>query len=255
MKKLFIVCFIICANVAACASAPATTLENELLKAGRACWRYIDNEPGAIATLQKLINEPGIEVNKEDKDGYTLVMRAVKEHLVLMLEGLLSLKKPDGSLAVNINQSNAKGITPLLAACESGCYDAIKKLLAVPGIDVNHANNNGETPLLVACKRSLHALIALLEVPDIDVNKADNNGETPLLAACKKHVRGYFGIKRIDALLKKGAVNKANKQGETPLEVTKGTFAHDVLEAYLVIGSTAYKIRQVVLEEDFEWVK
>src|SRR5580698_5918801 len=106
MEKLFIVCFIICANVAACASVPTTNLEKELLKAGRACWRYIDNELGAIATLQKLTNEPGIDVNKEDEDGYTLVMRAAKEQLVLMLEELLSLKKPDGSLAVNINQSN-----------------------------------------------------------------------------------------------------------------------------------------------------
>lgn len=254
MKNLFFIACFAPATIAIYASAPTTTLEDELLKAGRACFRYIENEPGAIATLQKLIKEPGIDVNKEDEDGYTLVMRAVKEQLVLMLEGLLSLKKPDGSLAVNINQSNAKGITPLLAACESGGYESIEKLLAVPGIDVNQANNNGETPLLVACKRSLHAISPLLTVPDIDVNKADNNGNTPLLEACKNNVRGYFGIKTIDALLKKGAVNKANKQGETPLEVTKGTFAHDVLEAYLVIGSTANKIRQLVLEKDSERV-
>src|SRR5438477_548295 len=187
MEKLFIVCFTVCANVAACASAPRTTLENELLKAGRAC-RYVENEPGKIATLQKVIKEPGIDVNKEDEDGYTPVMRAVEEHLILMLEELLSLKKPDGSLAVNINQSNAKGKTPLLAACKYEHCEVIEKLLAVPDIDVNQANNNGETPLLFACKKKRwHAVSALLKAPGIDVNKADNNGETPLLVACKNN--------------------------------------------------------------------
>jgi ankyrin repeat protein len=246
MEKLFIACFIVCANVAACASAPTTTLENELRKACR------EGGVGALATVQKLFKEAGIHVSHSSP----VMMIAVKEHLILMLEELLSFKKPDGSLAVNINESNADGITPLLAACELGFYELIEKLLAVPGIDVNQANNNGETPLLVACKRSPYAVGALLAVAGagIDVNKADNNGETPLLAACKNNVGGYFGIKTIAVLLKKGAVNKANKQGETPLEVTKGTFAHDVLEAYLVTGSTANKIRQLVLEEDSEWV-
>ncbi len=243
MEKLFIVCFIICANVAACASAPTTTLENEMHKAFR------EGGIGALATVQKLFKEAGIDVSC-----WTPEMIAVRKHLILMLEELLSLKKPDGSLAININQSDADGITPLLAACELRFYEMIKKLLAVPSIDINQANNNGETPLLVACKRSPYAVVELLAVPDIDVNKADNNGETPLLVACKNNVGGYFGIKTIAVLLKKGAVNKANKQGETPLEVTKGTFAHDVLEAYLVTGSTANKIRQIVLEEDSEWV-
>ncbi len=243
MEKLFIVCFIALANIAACASAPTTTLENELRKAFR------EGGVGALTTVQKLFKEAGIDVSC-----WTPEMIAVRKHLILMLEELLSLKNPDGSLAVNINQSDADGITPLLAACELRFYEMIKKLLAVPGIDVNQANNKGETPLLVACKRSPCAVIELLAVPDIDVNKADNNGETPLLAACKNNVGGFFGSKTKVVLLKKGAINKANKKGETPLEITKGTFAHDILEAYLVTGSTANQIRQLVLEEDSEWV-
>ncbi|HEV2601468.1 MAG TPA: ankyrin repeat domain-containing protein [Candidatus Babeliales bacterium] len=245
MGKLFIVCFIVCANVAACASAPTATLENELRKAFR------EDGVGALATVQKLFKEAGIDVNAA---GPTPEMIAVADHLILIVEELLSLKKPDGSLAVNINQSNADGITPLLAACEIGLYEMIEKLLAVPGIDINQANNNGETPLLVACKRSPYAVSALLAVPGIDVNKADNNGETPLLAVCKNNVGGWFGMKTISVLLKKGATNKANKKGETPLEITKGNFVHDLLEAYLVTGSTANMIRQLVLEEDSEWV-
>jgi ankyrin repeat protein len=245
VEKLFIVCLIVCANVVACANAPTTTLENELREAFR------EGGVGALATVQKLFKEACIDVYHSSP----VMIIAVKEHLILMLEELLSLKKPDGSLAVNINQSNSDGITPLLAACEIGFYELIEKLLAVPGIGINQANNNGETPLLVACKRKPYAVSALLAVEGIDVNKADNNGETPLLAACKNNVGGYFGIKTIAVLLKKGATNKANKKGETPLEITKGTFAHDVLEAYLVTGSTANKIRQLVLEEDSEWVQ
>jgi ankyrin repeat protein len=178
-------------NFASYASTTTTTLESELLNACKA---------GDLAIVQKLIKKPGIDVNKGDEYGCTPVIIASQERDIWILEVLLSLKKSDGSFAINVNQSNMDGITPLLAACQNGHYQTVEKLLAVPGIDVNQADNNGETPLLVACK---------------------NN-------------RCNLNLNIIDALLRNGAVNKANKKGETPLEITKDTNLYGQLEFYLV---------------------
>jgi hypothetical protein len=63
MKNLFFIACFAPTTIAIYTSAPTTTSQNELLKAVRA-YRYVENKPGAIATLQKLIKEPGIDVNK-----------------------------------------------------------------------------------------------------------------------------------------------------------------------------------------------
>lgn len=166
-------------------------IESELLDACKAC---------DLPIVQKLIKNPGIDVNKGDEHGCTPLIIASQKGPIEILEVLLSLKKPDGSLAVNVNKSNMDGTTPLLAACQKRRNHAVKKLIEVPGIDVNQADNNGDTPLLVACKNNSSNL-------NIDI---------------------------IDILLKNGAVNKANKKGETPLEITKGTLIYGQLELYLV---------------------
>lgn len=133
------------ANFASYTNTITTTLESELLNAIKA---------GSLVTVQKLIKNPALDVNKGDEYGCTPVLLAVQERDERVLEVLLSLKKSDGSFAVNVNKSNMDGITPLLAACQTGDHIAVDILLAVAGIDVNQADNNGETPLLVACKNN-----------------------------------------------------------------------------------------------------
>lgn len=179
------------ANFASYACAIVPTLESELLNACKA---------GDQATVQKLIKKPGIDVNAGDEYGCTPLIIASLQRDICTLEALLSLKKSDGSFAVNVNQSNKDGITPLLAACQNIDSHMVEKLLSVAGIDVNQADYNGETPLLVACK---------------------NN-------------RCNLSLNIIDLLLNNGAVNKANKKGETPLVITKGTLIYGLLELYLV---------------------
>src|SRR5947209_7448584 len=85
------------ANFASYANTITTTLESELLNACKA---------GNLATVQKLIKKPGVDVNKGDEYGCTPVMIASKQRDIWILEVLLSLKKSDGSFAVNVNQSN-----------------------------------------------------------------------------------------------------------------------------------------------------
>ncbi len=200
------------ANFAAYASPITTTLEIELLNACKA---------GDLAAVQKLIKKPGVDVNKGDEYGCTPLIIASQQHDIWILKVLLSLKKSDGSFAVNVNQSNMDGITPLLAACQNGHSQTVDQLLAVPGIDVNQADNNDETPLLVACK---------------------NN-------------RSNLNLNIIDALLKNGAVNKANKKGETPLEITKNTLIYGYLEAYLAGEVHASKWCNALSAEDCKDMK
>lgn len=193
LKKVLCISIVslILANFASYVYTITASLESELLNA---CKGY------ELATVQKLIKEPGIDVNKGDEYGCTPVFIASKNGSCEILEALLSLKKTDGSFAVNVNKPNRDGTTPLLAACQ---------------------------------KSRNHTAIQLLKVPGIDVNQADNNGDTPLLVACK-HNGCNLNLDLIDLLLKNGASNKANKKGETPLEITKNTLLYGFLELYLV---------------------
>jgi len=153
---------------------------------------------GNLRIIKALVAAPGIDINKGDNNGDTPMIIAADYGNIEAIEILLSLKKSDGSFAVNINQSNKDGVTPLLLACQNGSSLTVEKLLTVAGIDVNKADNSGETPLLVLCKNKF-----------LD-----------------------FGL--IHDLLENGADNRANKKGETPLNITKDSRIYGQLEFYLV---------------------
>jgi ankyrin repeat protein len=88
-----------------------------------------------------------------------------------IVEELLSLKKPDGSLAVNVNQANMDGVTALLAACKRGSFFTVELLLDAQGIDVNQADNNGETPLKITKGTQIHGLLEYWLVGEVHASK------------------------------------------------------------------------------------
>ena len=128
-------------------------------------------------------------------------------------------------------------------------------LLAAPGIDVNKADIDGTTPLVAAriggkakVARMLEAAGAqanytllsasaegnanevarLLRTPGADVNKADKDGETPLHLSFK-----YGHTEVVKALLAAPGidVNKADKDGHTPLYWADNDEIRDLLRA------------------------
>ncbi|MFC1842303.1 ankyrin repeat domain-containing protein, partial [Candidatus Dependentiae bacterium] len=96
----------------------------------------------------------------------------------------------------------------------------IKKLLQYKDIDVNKLSYGENelkrvSPLSLACYRGNIEVVKLLLQKGADVNKADKDGQTPLHEACSCFC-GKLDIVKV--LLQNGAdVNKANKNGLTPL--------------------------------------
>ena len=153
-----------------------------------------------LASVKEIIKMTGVDVNAGDEYGNTPLLIAAQLRNLYLVDELLSLQKSDGSFAVNVNQSNIDGTTPLLAACQNSNGSIVDSLIKVAGIDVNLADKDGNTPLLVVCR----------------TNYASRN------------------LSIIDVLLENGASNRANNQGETPLELTKDTLEYGMLEFYLV---------------------
>ena len=240
-------------------------VENELLEACRA---------DDFTSVKEISRMPGVDVNASDEYGNTPLLIAVQRFSLDLVDELLNLQKSDGSFAVNVNQSNLDGTTPLLAACQNSDRLMVDRLVKVAGIGVNLADKDGNTPLLIAVQRRnldlIDALLSLqksdgsfavnvnqsnldgttpllaacqdrnflmvdrlLKVAGIDVNLADKDGNTPLLVACRPDGM-YLNFLIIAALLKNEASNKANNQGETPLELTRDTLIHAKAEFYLL---------------------
>ena len=85
--------------------------------------------------------------------------------------------------AVDPNQADQQGRTPLWKAAQNNQEAVVRLLLAHPAVDAERAHQNGTTPLLIACEtRSTAAALALLD-GKADPNARNNNGDSPLVVA------------------------------------------------------------------------
>ena len=85
--------------------------------------------------------------------------------------------------AVDANQADQIGRTPLWMAAKNNQEAVVRLLVAHPAIDAERATPDGTTPLLMACEaRSTAAALALLDAK-ADPNARDNNGDSPLVVA------------------------------------------------------------------------
>lgn len=86
---------------------------------------------------------------------------------------------------VDVNETNTRGVTPLIIASEEGHTEVVKLLLQTGGIDVNQAETKyGCTPLIIASREGhIEVVKLLLQTEGIDVNQARNDGSTALIIA------------------------------------------------------------------------
>jgi ankyrin repeat protein len=149
--------------------------------------------------------EHNIDVNASQADGMTALHWATQHDDVNAVKLLLSV-------GANAKAENEYGVTPLMLACTNG-NAAIVELLLDGGADAKHAGPGGVTALMTAARtgklRSVEALLA----HGADVNVREERHQTALMwAAADGHVEV------VDALLERGADFRTPlRSGFTPL--------------------------------------
>ncbi len=173
---------------------------------------YLDGTEQQRAASRKkiddLLNDPELDINLTDKDGWSAAYQATQLLDPYVLEQI-ALKKE-----VRFNSKNKDGSTPLIRAADRNNISALKVLLAQK-IDVNRSNDVG-TALTYAVKKGHQAAVQFLLEAGADANKADMTGASPLALAKKYNQNGLipllerYGAKE-GALI--SAIHAAVKQG------------------------------------------
>ena len=114
--------------------------------------------------------------------------------------------------AVNINNTDARGCTPLVWACRNG-HDEVVSYLIESGAEVDFKSYGGMTALHHACNSSNESCIQKLVDGGADVNLTDECGNSSLIWAAS---RGVLNI--VVLLTSAGAEpNSTNNAGIAPL--------------------------------------
>jgi len=173
----------------------------------------------------------GAEINVQDEQGRTPIMRATYAHQAETVEaliragadinirdnnldnpllyasaaGLLDIVKLAIDAQADTRLTNRYGGVSLIPAAERGHVEIVRELLTRSDVEVNHINNLGWTALLEAVilgtgKRAHQQIVQLLVDHGADVHLADKDGITSLQHARK---RGFTTIE--STLVKAGA--------------------------------------------------
>lgn len=77
----------------------------------------------------------------------------------------------------NVNARDAKGVTPLVVACNQNFLEGVEALIA-KGARLDESNNAGETPLISAIHNRNIPLMRMLLKAGADPDRADNSGRS-----------------------------------------------------------------------------
>ncbi|EAU89993.2 ankyrin containing protein [Coprinopsis cinerea okayama7 len=132
---------------------------------------------GRLEAVQRLLDDPEIDVNLQDHDGRTALMHASPKAIVPLLE------RQD----IQVNIQDNKGYTALMKASEYGgtARIIVQHLVQHKDIQINLRNQKGDTALMCAAAKGRSRNVKLLlQHEDIDVN-AESGGWTALMLAAK----------------------------------------------------------------------
>ena len=146
-----------------------------------------------------LINK-GVKVNAKDKDGKTALMYSGGDSTKFLINA-----------GADVNAKDNEGKTALMYA-GSASVDLLIKNKA----NVNAKDNEGNTALLHAIRSYRYDGIST------SINNAATDGEIGLTIKEYEATLGAYGLELIKLLINNGAnVNIRNKEGETPLSLSK----------------------------------
>jgi ankyrin repeat protein len=140
------------------------TLMDELIK-----------DDANIEKIKNVICSPFIDLNKFNNSNRTPLVLAILKDNVEIVDELLNNSQ------VDINLQDKWGWTPLMIAVRYSNKPKIivKKLLGNPDIKINIQDKDGSTALHIASDiQKIDSLVELLNHPDIDINIENNEGKT-----------------------------------------------------------------------------
>jgi len=159
---------------------------------------------GKAAEVKKRFSM-GDSINQKNPQGQSLLHIAALRNDAEMVQLLLALKADPES-------RDTAGETPMAAATNAGCLDAVKAL-AGAGADIFAENAVGSTVFDLARKKSPEALGAIISAKT--VSQQDKNGKTALHRAVELADEGAVAI----ILKSGGVVSVRDNAGLTPLAV------------------------------------
>lgn len=176
---------------------------------------------GLLNEVKDLVEKQGVDVNAEDKYGYTILHVAIYKGFTEIVKFLIE----NGA---DVNAKDKYGATPLHYAAQCG-YKGIVKLLVDKDADIDAKNRRGYTPLNCAAFRGDVDIVRYLIKNGANVK--GKSGVTPLHLAT-----GHIEVARY--LLKKGAdVNAQDYEGKTALHWAAENGHKDVILLLLIAGA------------------
>ena len=171
----------------------------------------------------------GAPINQRDARGRTPIMAATHGNHPETVKALI-----DAGSDIHI-QDNMRD-NPFLYAGAEGLLEVLKVLIDA-GVNTRLTNRYGGTALIPACERGhIEVVHTLLTTTDVDVNHINNLGWTALLEAIVLSNGGPAHQQIVQMLLEHGAdINIADKEGVTPLDHARNRgfiVIADMLEAH-----------------------
>lgn len=111
---------------------------------------------GKTDVVKLLLSKDGIDVNAQDKYGWTALMKAAEKGHREIVD--LLLKRDD----IDVNAANMYGSTALMIATYGEHAETVESLLKKDDIDINAKNHNGKTALMVAIEKGYHKIVDFL---------------------------------------------------------------------------------------------
>ncbi|KAM0194730.1 hypothetical protein ACHAPI_007027 [Fusarium lateritium] len=171
-----------------------------------------------VSTAQVLLSTTGIDVDFQDEDGKTALIKAASRGTVGMVKLLLasgadpSMQDHNGNTAISHAENieiikalleapgikpdhpNNEGRTALSLAAEAGAMECVNSLLLINGVNPDARDIHGRGPLSWVFgdngrrhrrrkEERKEVLRQLLRIPNVDPNAEDHKGLTPLLRA------------------------------------------------------------------------
>lgn len=188
-----------------------------------------DTIPWKVSTILKRFIRMGLDVNRKDDKGRTLLMD-VSEKRNTEIAGILLENGAD------VNLQDNKGNTALFLSLSGLFYDhlPIVRLLVENGADVNLPSTEyiGWTPLMYAARSGEIEVVKFLIESGADMEVKDTMGRTALILTAGMDKKTTDKI--VEVLLNAGAdVNTVDDSGKNALDSTKKESTRELIKKYM----------------------